>query len=161
MPMSSRPPPAWDQFTARSTLVRSFPNSARATRRSPRVPWDTADFRASMAGKKRVQMACRPEGRNQDMERKRKGSGHRNSPTSSSPIRGPILTGYPLLPSLLTRPLPLPSTAHQSLTCVLPSVSLPSPLLFIPMALTLALSFLIITLVSQYRGLNCVLPSSC
>ena len=71
MPRSNKPPPAWAQSVARCTWVRFFPNSARTTRRSPRVPWARTDLRASTAGKNRVQIACRPQREESRMQKEK------------------------------------------------------------------------------------------
>lgn len=157
MPISSRPPPAWAQSTARGTWVRFFPNSARATRRSPSVPWARADLRASTAGKNRVQMACRPQ---KEESRTKKGKERvktQELTTQVFSLFGPILERVPAGPQSNKNPLPSFHSLSVSKLCPAPD-SLPSPLLSTPTSLTLALSFLIYTITpaSQFYGLNCV-----
>ena len=99
MPRSNKPPPAWAQSVARCTWVRFFPNSARTTRRSPRVPWARTDLRASTAGKNRVQMACRPQREESRMQEEKESD---QDPKVNQPVflsSRTQLSGYPPLPN--------------------------------------------------------------
>ena len=98
MPMSNKPPLAWAQSMAWCTWVRFFPNSARTTRRSPRVPWAGTDLRASTAGKKWVQMACRQQREESRMQKGKKGVRTQELTNQFFSFRGPNLEGVPAAP---------------------------------------------------------------